>query len=212
MDKLEELKQKIEQFQAKSAAKGEIQAFIILAVSVLKKYKETFESISSENLSQIKDVVDYLEKQKAEILTNVKGETTKASKNFANSLKEVKELLAEIKAIEVRDGEDGKDADEEKIVEEVLFRIKLPEYKEVVLDGGAEIVSKINELDTDDEDQKIDASHIKNLPKSSGQTIIRGTGPSDVWKTGDGQSGHKLTVSATAPYSPMVNDIWLDIS
>lgn len=174
MDKLEELKKKIEQFQAKSAAKEEIQAFVTLAVGVLKKYKETFDSISSENLTQIKEVVDYLETQKGEILADVKSKTDKTVKSFDKKLKEAKDLLLEIQMIEVRNGVDGKDADEQKIVEEVLSKIKLPEYEKVVLDGGAEIVSKINELDIDDEDLKIDASHIKNLPQAGPTTLVGG--------------------------------------
>jgi len=53
------------------------------------------------------------------------------------------------------DGKDGKDG------------------KDGSPDTGEEIVSKINELPTDNEDYKIDAKHIKNLPK---QDIIRGGG------------------------------------
>lgn len=68
------------------------------------------------------------------------------------------------KKLDIRDGEPGekgKDADEEKIVKDVLSQLPEP-----ALDTGELIVDKINELPTDDDDLKIDASHIKNLPKS----------------------------------------------
>lgn len=217
MDKLEELKKKIEQFQAKSAAKEEIQAFVTLAVGVLKKYKETFDSISSENLTQIKEVVDYLETQKGEILADVKSKTDKTVKSFDKKLKEAKDLLFEIQMIEVRDGVDGKDADEQKIVEEVLSKIKLPEYDKVVLDGGAEIVSKINELDTDDEDLKIDASHIKNLPEHTREIaneIVRGTtGNIEVYSsTGKVGSSQRLRITGATITNDADGAVRVDIT
>lgn len=233
MDKLEELRQKIEAFQAKSAAKGEIQAFITLAVSVLKKYKETFESISSENLSQIQDAVSSLEKQKTEILSNVDKKASVVAKDFASSLQEIKKLLSQIQAIKATPGEPGKDADEEKIVEEVLSKIKLPEYpepKEVVLDDGKQIADKLNQLE-----EVIEQKTIKGLVKKIADissNIAHGavekqaklyTGVSEtrvrellaraeVWHTSDGITTHKLSVQATAPTNPIENDLWFDIS
>jgi hypothetical protein len=72
-------------------------------------------------------------------------------------------------------GADGHNPDPSEIVPLVLEQIKLPEYKETVLDGGEQIVAKINELPTDDEDLKIDAKHIKGLPDfkdNKGNTVF----------------------------------------
>lgn len=213
MDKLEEIKNKISEFQAKSAAKDEIKAFVALVIAFVKKAKDNFESLSDENLAQLKEAISYIETQKTEILSDVKGETARANKDFASSLREVKNLLAEVRAIKATPGLDGKDADEEKIVEEVLARIPTPkEYEVFTLDEkGKEIVGEINALPTDDDDLKIDASHIKNLPPSGG-TNFMGAVRSDVWHTGDGNAHHRLSVQATAPENPAVNDLWLDIS
>lgn len=68
-------------------------------------------------------------------------------------------MCDEVMAMKPKDGED---ADEEKIIEEVLAKIKLPENKEFLL-TGEDIVDNINALSITPENQ-IDASHIKNLP------------------------------------------------
>jgi hypothetical protein len=72
-------------------------------------------------------------------------------------------------------GSDGHNPDPSEIVPLVLEQIKLPEYKETVLDGGEQIVAKINDLPTDDEKLKIDAKHIKGLPDlkdNKGNTVF----------------------------------------
>lgn len=175
MDKLEELKSKIEQFQAKSAAKDEIKAFIALVIAFLKKSKVDFESLSSENLSKIQESISEIENQKTEMLSGVNSLAEKATKDFDKKLVEAKKLLAEIRAIKVIPGEPGKDADEEKILENLLARIPPQEEYEVFTleEKGEQIVGEINALPTDKDEYKIDASHIKNLP-TPGQTIVGG--------------------------------------
>ncbi len=56
--------------------------------------------------------------------------------------------------------ENGKDADEEKIVAEVLAQIKLPEQKENIVDGPDEIRNKLELLQGD---ERLDKSAIKGL-------------------------------------------------
>ena len=55
---------------------------------------------------------------------------------------------------------DGKDADEEVIVDKVLEKIKFPEQKEVFLDGPQEIRNKLEDLEGE---ERLDASAIKGL-------------------------------------------------
>lgn len=88
---------------------------------------------------------------------------------------------------------------------------KIPTIPEITPETGEMIVDKINELPTDNDKLKIDAKHIKNLPKS-GSTHLFGGGRQDVWHTGDGTTMHKLSVQATAPENPAVNDLWVDTS
>lgn len=60
--------------------------------------------------------------------------------------KEVDEIKTSVRPVKGKDYNDGKDADEKKIVGEVLSQIKLPEYKETVLDNGEQIAEKLNSL------------------------------------------------------------------
>lgn len=73
----------------------------------------------------------------------------------------------------------------EKIIEKTETIVEKPivtnEIKEVaVTDKAEKIVEKINELPTDNEDLKIDASHIKNLPKINGGNYFGGSGIKEV--------------------------------
>lgn len=62
-------------------------------------------------------------------------------------------------------GQDGKDASLNPLDVVPLVLEQLPPVKDVILDSGEQIVDKINALPTNDEEKKIDALHIKNLPK-----------------------------------------------
>lgn len=162
MDKLADLKKKIEDIQAKSAVAGEMKAFIELVLGVIKKSKEEFSTISAENISIIKNTLNYLDSEHDKLLKTVSKERDGAVKDFENKLEEANKLIAEIKAIEVHDGAPGlpgKDADEEVIVEKVLAKIPPVEIKDI---EAGEIADKLETLKGD---KRLDASAIKNLPE-----------------------------------------------
>ena len=163
--KLEKLNKMLELIQNETLTPKDVEKFLTFVLSVVQKSKESIESMSSEHINQMKDILAYVEKEHEKIISIIDEKDEEKEERFNSKISEVKSLLEEIKKIEVKDGENGKDADEEIIVEKVLSQIKLPEYKETVLDDGAEIVAKINDLDINDDDLKIDASHVKNLPK-----------------------------------------------
>lgn len=75
--------------------------------------------------------------------------------------------------------------------EDLQKKLEIP-----VLDSGEEIVEKINDLPTDDNDLKIDAKHIKNLPKSEtrnmGGGLSRGVADSLYAPIGSSGSGHTI--------------------
>jgi hypothetical protein len=93
--------------------------------------------------------------------------------------------------------------------------------------SGEEIVDKINALPTNDDKLKIDAKHIKNLPKG-GPTAIWGTNGIRGITEGDnirvtetiseyptvdftGYTGlTHITVGPTAPANPNLYDLWVD--
>jgi hypothetical protein len=188
MDKLDQIKQKIEELQAKSAAKKEIKIFTALMLTLVKKTKEDFNSLSSEKVQDIQkalnEALGYIQEEANNSLDTFKQENSKAKQDIEAKLEEANSFLKEVKNIKVIKPKDGKDADEEKIVEEVLSKIQLPEYKEVVLDDGEKIVEKINELPIDDDELKIDATHIKNLPKMV-QNQVGGVVARNIYQMGD---------------------------
>jgi hypothetical protein len=160
MDKLETIKKKIEEIQAKNAMASDMKSFITLVLKVIVDAKDKFNSISKENLNQIQKALDYITDEHSKLLSNVNHETTSQKKDFDAKLTELNKLIEEVKAIEVKDGEDGIDADEDLIVEKVLE--KIPAQKEVILDDRQKIVEKINS--GKDKDTKIEAKQITGLP------------------------------------------------
>lgn len=151
--------------------KKQMEDLLKAVLSLLLEFKKDNESLNTETKKEVDNLINKVEKiinsyqSKLESeLQNIKLEfdskTTKLISDCVN-------LIAECKACMPKDGEPGKDADEEKIVEDVLAKIKLPEYEKFILDGkGGQIVDEINALDLSEEN-KIDAKHIKNLPKST---------------------------------------------
>lgn len=78
-----------------------------------------------------------------------------------------------------RDGVDGLNADEERVINEVLGRIKLPEYRAPIMDGPEELAIKLDLLD--DERQlaaikklKADIEELKKRPARGGGTSAMG--------------------------------------
>lgn len=130
---------------------------------------------------------------KAQVEERVNAQIKEANAKVQNLVNEVKSIVPK----------DGEDADEARVIAEVLSQIKLPEYKEVMLDDGEQLIDKINSVPTGKGSPKIDAKHIKGLPKPQMNNFPGG---------GPGYTGPKITVSATAPMNPAENDLWVDIS
>jgi hypothetical protein len=125
--------------------------------------------------------------------------------------------------IQGKDGKDGISPDYEtlaieasKLTEERLKPF-IPTIEQIEADIpklGEKIVDAINLLPTEDDVDKIDISHIKGVDelesrvtKSIGNnmpTLVAG----DTWKNGSGQILGKITVSASQPENPAINDIW----
>jgi hypothetical protein len=86
-----------------------------------------------------------------------------------------------------------------ELIEMVISKIEIPECKEVILDDGEKIVSKINDLEAVPSKQ-IDYKHIKNIPprgESFGGGARTFTQLGDVPQTYTGQSGKSLRVKTT---------------
>ena len=135
-----------------------------------KDFEESFKSLISfvkEIKSKNKEELDYIKQLTNDSLSHLeqktdsdsvkaKDEVMKKIENFMNKMyleHEAMMSMCEKKMEEVRDGEDGKDADEEVIVEQVLALI--PEETSVTLRDKLESI--------DDEDEKLDMKAIKGL-------------------------------------------------
>ncbi len=173
--KLEKLNKLLEIIKDDTVKPSDIQKFLVVILDVIKKSKENFDNLSAENIKTIQDSVSYLEENYKKWEVSQDDKTKSILSGFDAKIasidalsKELKKSIDEVKAIEIKDGQD---ADEEVIVAKVLKEIKLPEYKEVILDNGEEIVVKINDINSKEDKYKIDFSHIKNVPSP----IIQGS-------------------------------------
>lgn len=165
MDKLERLSKII---RKDTVSKTDVKDFLALILTFAKDNKQNLDSLSKEYLQTIQETLQYIETNNQDYLSKVETESTNSKTEVKAQLKELKSLIKKAKSIKPVK---GKDADEELIVDKVLEKIVLPEFKETVLDNGEQIVDKINALSLDEEN-KIDASHIKNLPKN--EVVYRG--------------------------------------
>jgi len=175
----------------------EVEQFLVMVLEVVKKSKAEFESLSKENLAIISESVEYIKQLGNTLDTDLSKKSATLLKKIEDKLTLVDKKISAIKSIKVKDGKDGldgrdgKDADEDFIVKKVLEQI--PETEEI---EGEDIVEKINKLPLE-EDKKIDASHIKNLPK---QTIYGGTsGVKEII------AGSNMAVDNSNPQYPVVS-------
>lgn len=146
----------------------DVKSFLYSIITFAKENKQELENLSKEYLQTINEAIEDIENQNKTLLENVSNKTAQNQTDFESQVKELKEILKKVKAIKTTkpaDGIDGVNPNPEDVVPLVLE--KLPKQEEIT---GEKIVDKINALSLDEEN-KIDASHIKNLPESK---MIRG--------------------------------------
>lgn len=133
-------------------------------ISLVNDIFDKIKTAHQRNLQDAKDIVKNT-REEAEIISN---RTTKA---FNSQVKELKSLVLEVKRTRPKN---GKDADESKIIDSILEKIKKLPPKEGFKLTGEEIIEKINSLTFENsmeaEKYKIDAKHIKNLPRNNGRS------------------------------------------
>jgi hypothetical protein len=128
-----------------------------------------------------------MKKSHDELKTNFYGATEKTLLDIHSRaqtrLNQLRDGRTPIKNVDYFDGEPGKpgkDADEDKITEKVLSKIKFPKQKEMILDGPLEIKTKLESLEGDD---RLHFSRIGGLEdweevkRKSNVTFINGKGP-----------------------------------
>jgi len=138
--------------------------FVELLVNLTNKQKEELvsksnefaDTVSQETYRKLNEAIAIISEKHKDAMLEVRQLTNKQKDAHNAKMSELEGVIAELKAIEIRDGVDGADADEEVIVEKVLAKIPTP--KEVVLDDADAIIEKINTTKG-----KIEAKTIRGL-------------------------------------------------
>ncbi|MFA6897252.1 MAG: hypothetical protein WCQ96_03130 [Patescibacteria group bacterium] len=176
--KLEKLKKVLELLKEDTITPKDLERIVSVLVETVRKSHAENQEMSQDIKGALKQVVEYVDSKTVEAYRDLTSETDKrvslTEKQAKEALKTAQEAIREIKELYVPD-----DIDEEKIIAETLKRVPKVEIEE---ETGDSIVSKINELPENGE--KIDASHIKNLPTSQRggfggmvvREIVAGTG------------------------------------
>lgn len=175
MENIKHLQKLAEVFDTdKIITSDEIEQVLKGILVIMNSFKKDNQTLNKETKEVVEILLNKVLTENAKLKETVNRETSDQKEDFAKQVKELKDLVSKVQTIKPIDGVDGKDADEEKIVEDVLAKIKLPEYEVYTLEEkGEDIVAEINALPLEDE-YKIDASHIKNLPESKGGTFNGG--------------------------------------
>lgn len=162
-DPLQKLNSLIELLQNDTITPKELEQFLSVFIDVVKKTKDGFEQITADRVSQMQVVYNKLLAENTRLLEKVESSNAQTlaetKKDIDEKMRQLASMMKTISEIEVRD---GKDADEELIVERVLSRLPKPEKLE--LDNADQIVTKLLSLD----EPWLDAKFIKNLPTPTG--------------------------------------------
>lgn len=137
-------------------------------IAVLAQFKGEVENVNTETVKAVNKVLKQIQVEHDRYVEEAINTTEKTKTKVTEAVTGVMKELENVKKLcqEVMDSkpEDGDDADEEYIIEEVIKKLKPLEQNNVVSDDGTEIVAKINSLSLENEN-KIDFSHIKNAPE-----------------------------------------------
>lgn len=132
-------------------------------LAAFKKIVEMVQKMKEENAGQLDRIISTFGSLENKLETDTSKILTKAERIIAAELESLlRRFSAEQKKIDdkLTAVENGKDADSVQIVQDVLAQIRLPEYKEVILDDAEKLRDKLETLKGD---ERIDKSAIKGL-------------------------------------------------
>ena len=140
-------------------------------------------SLKEKNQEAISEARESLHKLSNELNNKLSGDNSKSvttikdefTKIVNKALREQEDGLNFLrdKVRGLTNGIDGKDADEVKIIKSVLDKIKLPEYKETVLDTPVQIAEKLELLE---DENRLDIKAIRGLEEIIKELKNRPTG------------------------------------
>ena len=141
-DKLEKLKELLKLLQNDTLTPSEVRQFLTTVLETIKKSKDEFQNLSAETKQVVNSLLQKTLDENAKLERNVSSETSQVKKEVLAELSaKMKEIKSLMKEVEKMKPQDGKDADETKIVEDVLS--KIPKAEPFVL-KRLEVVEEIN--------------------------------------------------------------------
>jgi len=174
MDNQEQFKKLAKVFNIdKVVTTDDIQEVLSGVLNIMNSFKKQNETLNSETTKIVNNLLFKIKEENDKLNSDFSKQSNKVSNNINKKLEEANNFLQKIKEIKSTPGQDGKDAivDEEKIVNDLMGKIKLPVYKETILDDRQKIVDKINTGKKDD--LKIEVGQIGGLEKMHSDTLNR---------------------------------------
>ena len=169
MEKIEKLKQLLILTQNDTLTPKEVEKFLTMVLEVIKKSKDNFEKLSADNLQTLASSIAYVEELTGNVSNDLSSKSSALLGQIESKIDLLNTTLKEVKAMKLIPGKKGKDADEKKIIKEVLSQIELPKFKETILDDASQIKDKLETLEGDN---RLDIKAIKGAEKLSTQANL----------------------------------------
>jgi len=170
-DNLNQLKKLARVFNTDNViTSDEIEQVLSGILTIMSSFKKDNENLTKETRDYVNELLDKVIEEKNILKSDTEVKANEISKDVQakldSKLEEVKKLIKEAKALKPKN---GKDADQIKIVKDVLSQIKLPEYKPILLDTPEEVKNKLETLTGD---ERLDISAIKGADKLATQANL----------------------------------------
>lgn len=177
----------------KIVSKSDVNAVLKGIAKAISSLKDDTDKLNKDTEKLLEEALKEMDKEHYNLVKEVKAQTSKVEasvvKRLEDSLKNVEKIATEL--IQAKP-EDGKDADEEYVIGEVLNRIQLPEQKEVILDNGDQIIEKINSSE-----EYINADRVEGFADIKAKAEFAANRPLTPLAMGGGASGVKDIIAGS---------------
>lgn len=130
-------------------------------MEILASYKKGTDAINEETKAVVNILLDKVVQSNKQTLDKAETVLDSRMSDLETLLKDVKQMVTDVETM-AGELEDGKDADEERIVEEVIARIRIPDPVNPILDTPETLRDKLASLK---DEERLDKSAIKGLDK-----------------------------------------------
>jgi hypothetical protein len=173
--KLEKLKSLLQLVQNDTLTPKEVETFVTALMDVVNKSKSEMLTITKTEIENIQMLFEKLKQENDKTVANVLKGNDKLQKQTKDKITtQLLKIQAKVDEFVKQVPKDGYTPVKGIDYDDGYTPIKGVDYKDGENgspDTGEEIVQKINDIETDDDEYKIDAKHIKNLPKEVAKNI-----------------------------------------